>query len=85
MRYIAGNVKTVTSRLDGVVALVLKMCKAHFTNLCRKNEEYSGRKFVFDVQTSMEVKDMFDKADDVVSISIMIFLPCTHYLITNIY
>ena len=70
MRYIAGNVKTVTSRLDSIVALILKMCKSHFTNLCRKNEEYSGRKYVFDVQTSMEVKDMFDKADNVVSISI---------------
>ena len=70
MRYIAGNVKTVTSRLDSIVALILKMCKSHFTNLCHKNEEYSGRKYVFDVQTSMEVKDMFDKADNVVSISI---------------
>ena len=70
MRYIAGNVKTVTSRLDSIVALILKMCKTHFINFCRKSEEFSGRKYVFDVQTSMEVKDMFDKASDIVSISI---------------
>ena len=71
MRYIAGNIKTVTSRLDSIIALILKMCKSHFTNLCqKKNEEFSGKKYVFDVQTSMEVKDMFDKVDDAVSISI---------------
>ena len=62
MRYIAGNVKTVTSRLDATVALIMKSCKGHFVNLCRKNEEYSGRKFVFDAQTSLEVKQMFDSA-----------------------
>ena len=70
MRYIAGNIKTVTSRLDSIVALVLKMCKSHFVNLCKKSEEFSGRKLVFDVQTSMEVKNMFDKAEDVLTISI---------------
>ena len=70
MRYIAGNVKTVTSQLDGVVAKILKMCKSHFINLCRKNEEFSGKKYNFDVQTSMEVKDMFDRAVRVESISI---------------
>ena len=46
------------------------MCKSHFINLCRKSEEFSGRKLVFDVQTSMEVKNMFDKAENVLSISI---------------
>ena len=70
MRFIAGNVKTVTSQLDRIVALVLKMCKSHFTNLCRISEEFSGIKYVFDVQTSKEVKDMFDNANGIVSISI---------------
>ena len=70
MRYIAGNIKTVTSQLDRLIALVLKMCKSHFINLCRKNEEFSGIKYVFDVQTSMEVKNMFDNANGIVSISI---------------
>ena len=70
MRYIAGNVKTATSQLDKTVALILKMCKSHFINLCRKNEVLSGNKYVFDVQTSMEVKGMFDQAHDVQSISI---------------
>ena len=70
MRYIAGNIKTVTSQLDKIVASVLKMCKSHFSNLCLKNEEFSGIKYAFDVQTSMEVKQMFDKAQDAISISI---------------
>ena len=70
MRYIAGNVKTVTSHLDKYVSSILKMCKCHFTNLCRKNEVLSGRRYNFDVQTSMEVKGMFDQACDVQSISI---------------
>ena len=70
MRYIAGNVKTVTSQLDRSVSYILKMCKSHFINLCRKNERFSGMKYVFDVQTSMEVKGMFDQAHDVQSISI---------------
>ena len=30
MRYIAGNVNTVTSMLDDKVAKILKMCKSHF-------------------------------------------------------
>ena len=70
MRYIAGNVSTVTSQLDKCVALILKMCKGHFINLCLKNEKFSGVKYVFDVQTSMEVKGMFDQARDTQSISI---------------
>ena len=63
MRYIAGNVNTVTAKLDKTVALVLKMCKGHFRNLCNKNSEYSGIRYFFDVQTSVEVKEMFSKAD----------------------
>ena len=59
MRYIAGNVSTVTSKLDGIVASVLKMCKEHFRNLCNKNMEFSGVRYYFDVQTSIEVKNMF--------------------------
>ena len=55
MRYIAGNVSTVTSQLDRIVALILKMCKSHFVNFCRKSEEFTGRKYVFDVETSMYV------------------------------
>ena len=70
MRYIAGNVSTVTSQLDRIVALILKMCKSHFVNFCRKSEEFTGRKYVFDVETSMDVKGMFDKANNVQSISI---------------
>ena len=70
MRYIAGNVSTVTSQLDKLVALILKMCKNHFINLCQKSEAFSGVKYVFDVQTSMEVKGMFDQARDAQFISI---------------
>ena len=36
------------------------MCKAHFRNLCRKSEEFSGTRYYFDVETSAEVKQMFD-------------------------
>ena len=60
MRYIAGNVATVLSELDGKIAKILKMCKAHFRNLCRKSEEFSGMRCYFDVETSAEVKQMFD-------------------------
>ena len=70
MRYIAGNVRTVTSQLDSTVAVISKMCKNHFINFCQKNEKFSGIKYVFDVQTSLEVKGMFDQARDVQSISI---------------
>ena len=62
MRYIAGNVNTVTSMLDDKVAKILKMCKSHFRNLCKVYEGYSGIKYCFDVETSTEVKDMFDGA-----------------------
>ena len=71
MRYIAGNISTVTTKLDTMVALILKMCKSHFRNLCNKNKEFSGRRCYFDVSTSMEVKGMFDEAHGVArSISI---------------
>ena len=62
MRYIAGNVGTVTAKLDRIVALTLKMCKGHFQNLCNKNMEFSGIRYCFDVQTSTEVKAMFELA-----------------------
>ena len=60
MRYIAGNVATVLSELDSRIAKVLKMCKKHFKNLCKKSEEFSGTRCYFDVETSAEVKHMFD-------------------------
>lgn len=62
MRYIAGNVNCVTSQLDDKIARVLKMCKSHFRNLCGVYERYSGVKHCFDVETSTEVKDIFDNA-----------------------
>ena len=71
MRYIAGNVNTVTSRLDNIVALILKMCKTHFKNYCRRSQDFTGIRYDFDVQTSMEVKGMFNKAHgETLSISI---------------
>ena len=45
MRFIAGNVNTVTTKLDVVVALALKMCKEHFRNLCNKCTGYSGIRY----------------------------------------
>ena len=56
MRYIAGNVGTVTAKLDRIVALFLKMCKSHYQNLCNKCMGFSGIRYCFDVQTSTEVK-----------------------------
>ena len=60
MRYIAGNIDTVLSQLDEVVAKILKMCKSHFQNLCNKYKNFSGVRYCFDVGTSGEVKQMFD-------------------------
>jgi hypothetical protein len=60
MRYIAENVGTVHSELDSRVAKILKMCKGHFRNLCGKYREYTGTRYCFDVETSGEVKGMFD-------------------------
>ena len=62
MRYIAGNINTITSQLDEKVAKILKMCKTHFRNLAKIYENFSGIKHCFDVETSTEVKDMFDGA-----------------------
>ena len=62
MRFIAGNVSTITSQLDEKVAKILKMCKSHFRNLSNVYEKYSGIKHCFDVETSTEVKNMFDDA-----------------------
>ena len=71
MRYIAGNVSTVTSSLDSVVALILKMAKTHFRNYCKKKESFSDIRYYFDVQTSMEVRAMFDMAQgEALSISV---------------
>ena len=71
MRYIAGNVNTITSQLDERIAKILKMCKSHFRNLCKVYESFSGIRHCFDVETSTEVKDMFDGAcGEAVSISI---------------
>ena len=33
----------------------------YFRNLCIKSFEYSGTRYFFDVQTSSEVREMFDK------------------------
>ena len=63
MRYIAGNVGTITSQLDEKVAKILKMLKSHFRNLGKVYENHSGIKYCFDVETSMEVKDMLDGAN----------------------
>ena len=60
MPYNAENVGTVLSELDSKVAKILKMCKGHFKNLCGKYKEYTGIRYCFDVETSMEVKGMFD-------------------------
>ena len=62
MRYIAGNIRTITSKLDKIIANILKMCKEHFKNLCNKAYNFSGVRYFFDVQTSSEVKAMFDSA-----------------------
>ena len=39
-RFIAGNVQVVTSELDRLIASILKMCKGHFINLCKKYESF---------------------------------------------
>ena len=50
------------------------MCKSHFCNLCGTYERYLGIRHCFDVETSTEVKDMFDNATGQVdSISIINF------------
>ena len=60
-RFIAGNVKVVTSKLDEIVAKILKMCKGHFANLCRKYESFSGVRYCFDIEKSSDLKNNLDK------------------------
>ena len=57
MRFIAGNVGTVTSDLDNQVAKILKMMKKHFFNLCRQTELSSGHKYCFDIENSMDLRN----------------------------
>ena len=56
-RFIAGNVKVITSRLDETVAKILKMCKGHFVSLLKKYESYSGIRYCFDIEKSSDLKD----------------------------
>ena len=68
MRYIAGNVGTVTAKLDRIVALFLKMCKVIIRTSATN---VWGFRYCFDVQTSTEVKAIFDSVSGVAeSISI---------------
>ena len=60
-RYIAGNVKVVMSNLDEVVAKILKMCKGHFVNLCKKYEGLSGIRYCFDIEKSADLKLGLDR------------------------
>ena len=60
-RYIAGNVKVVTSNLDEIVAKILKMCKGHFMNLCKKYEGLSGIRYSFDIEKSADLKAGLDR------------------------
>ena len=57
MRFIAGNVGTVTSDLDNRVAKVLKMLKKHFFNLCRQTELSSGIRYCFDIENSLDLRE----------------------------
>ena len=60
MRFIAGNVGTATSQLDDIIAKILKMCKGHFRNFCKKYEEYTGVKHCFDTENSTDLKNLLD-------------------------
>ena len=60
-RFIAGNVKVVTSKLDDIVARILKMVKGHFINLCKKYESHSRIRYCFDIEKSSELKDGLDR------------------------
>ena len=55
-RFIAGNVKVVTSKLDEIVAKILKLCKTHFLNLCKKYEGLSKIRYCFDIEKSADLK-----------------------------
>ena len=70
-RFIAGNVKVATSKLDEIVAKILKMCKGHFANLCKKYEGFSGVRYCFDIEKSADLKVGLDRFQgDARSISI---------------
>ena len=60
-RFIAGNVKVVTSKLDEIVAKILKMCKGHFSSLCKKYESFSGIRYCFDIEKSSDLKKGLDR------------------------
>ena len=60
-RYIAGNVKVVTSSIDETVAKILKMCKGHFMNLCKQYESHSGIRYCFDIEKSADLKSGLDR------------------------
>ena len=60
-RFIAGNVKVITSELDEIVAKILKMCKGHFSRLCGKYEEFSKIRYCFDIEKSADLKAGLDR------------------------
>ena len=60
-RFIAGNVKVVTSELDSIIAKILKMCKSHFGRLCRQYEEFSKVRYCFDIEKSADLKAGLDR------------------------
>ena len=71
-RFIAGNVKVVTSELDRLIASILKMCKGHFVNLCKKYESFSKVRYCFDIEKSSDLKanlDTFQGRADIISIN----------------
>ena len=55
-RFIAGNVKVITSELDRLIASILKMCKGHFVNLCKKYESFLKVRYCFDIEKSSDLK-----------------------------
>ena len=72
-RFIAGNVGTAISTLDDMIAKVLKMCKKHFVNLQQKSGQYKGVRYIFDIENSLELKNLLDSYGEnkkAVSISI---------------
>ena len=60
-RFIAGNVKVVTSELDNIIAKILKMCKGHFSRLCKQYEEFSKVRYCFDIEKSADLKAGLDR------------------------
>ena len=52
---------------------VLKMCKKHFVNLQQKSAQYKGVRYIFDIENSLELKNLLDSYGEnkkAVSISI---------------